>query len=73
MAAEFGHDFSGRKCVHHRCAGDEQGQKAIQIGLAFLEIAVETAPAPVRSRDMLDKRERAGAHHVALRASADRF
>ena len=67
MAAEFGHDFSGRERVDHRRAGDEQGQKAIQIGLALLEIAVETAPAPVRTGDMLDKRERAGAHHVALR------
>ena len=67
MAAELGHDFTCRQRVDHRRAGDEEREKTVQVRFAFLEIAVEAAPAPVRTGNVLDERERPGAHDVALR------
>ena len=65
MAAKLGHDFTCRKRIDHGRAGDEQSQETIQIRFTFLEITIEAAPAPVRTGNVLDERERPGTHDVA--------
>ena len=66
MAAEFRQHLARGQCVHHRRAAHEYCAIAIEVRLAFLEVAVELAAHPVRAGLVLDERERAGAENVAL-------